>query len=129
MLARYPDLPVVIDHGAKPQIAGGGIDGLGARTCARSPPRPAPCLQAVGPGHRGRAGLDAWTRLRPYVEVLLEAFGAKRLMWGSDWPVLNLNGDYAGWLAAAQTLLAGLSDDGARSDLRRHRQRFYGLDH
>jgi L-fuconolactonase len=33
------------------------------------------------------------------------------MMWGSDWPVLNLGGDYARWLAAAETLLADLSVD------------------
>jgi L-fuconolactonase len=44
------------------------------------------------------------------VETLLEAFGPRRLMWGSDWPVLNLNGDYAGWLAMAEALLGGLSE-------------------
>jgi len=47
--------------------------------------------------------------LRPAVEVLIEAFGADRLMWGSDWPVLNLNGRYDAWRAAALNLTAGLS--------------------
>jgi L-fuconolactonase len=33
----------------------------------------------------------------PYATHLIEIFGPDRLMWGSDWPVLNLAGDYASW--------------------------------
>ncbi|MET5115791.1 amidohydrolase family protein, partial [Burkholderia pseudomallei] len=45
-----------------------------------------------------------WRRecLAPYVDHLVDAFGAARMLWGSDWPVLNLNGDYAGWHARAR---------------------------
>ena len=39
----------------------------------------------------------------------MAAFGPDRLMWGSDWPVLNLAGDYADWLALARKL-SGLTD-------------------
>jgi L-fuconolactonase len=55
---------------------------------------------------------QGWTEatLRPYVDHLLGAFGPKRLMWGSDWPVLNLNGDYLLWHSIATELLASLSD-------------------
>jgi L-fuconolactonase len=53
-----------------------------------------------------------WTEatLQPYVDHLLQSFGPARLMWGSDWPVLNLNGDYLLWHSVANTLLVGLSD-------------------
>jgi L-fuconolactonase len=44
--------------------------------------------------------------LAPYVARLVAAFGPERLMWGSDWPVLNLAGDYGGWLALAGTSAA-----------------------
>jgi L-fuconolactonase len=36
--------------------------------------------------------------VRPYAETILELFGPSRVIWGSDWPVLRLAGDYAGWL-------------------------------
>ena len=57
-----------------------------------------------------------WTEatLQPYVDHLLQSFGPARLMWGSDWPVLNLNGDYLLWHSVANTLLAALSDRSAR---------------
>jgi L-fuconolactonase len=52
-----------------------------------------------------------WTveQLRPYWETVLEAFGVKRLMFGSDWPVCLQRGSYSDWLKAAQTLSASLS--------------------
>jgi L-fuconolactonase len=51
-----------------------------------------------------------WTvdDLRPYVEHLLTCFGAERLIWGSDWPVVNLAADYRRWISTAEQLMAGL---------------------
>jgi L-fuconolactonase len=47
--------------------------------------------------------------LRPAVDHVRACFGPQRLLWGSDWPVVDLAGGYAKWLAAAEALLAGLS--------------------
>lgn len=47
--------------------------------------------------------------LRPAVDHVLDRFGPQRLLWGSDWPVVNLAGGYDRWFAAAESLLAGLS--------------------
>ena len=41
--------------------------------------------------------------------VVLDAFGADRVMFGSDWPVCLLAGDYAGVMGLARSLTAGLS--------------------
>ena len=46
--------------------------------------------------------------LLAYVQALWTAFGPSRLLWGSDWPVLRLAGDYAGWLATTRALLAAV---------------------
>jgi L-fuconolactonase len=100
---RRPDLAVVIDHGAKPPIATGeqadawarGIDALAERPqvfCKLSG-----LLTEAAPGQAPDA-------LSPYVRRLVSAFGPERLMWGSDWPVVDLAGDYGGWLALARTL-------------------------
>ena len=92
--AARPDLRVVIDHGAKPDIAGGALRPLGgadARDRRATPARSASCpAWSPRPGPAGRA-----ETLKPYVDVLLEAFGPARLMWGSDWPVVNEAGGYA----------------------------------
>ncbi|MEC4590818.1 MULTISPECIES: amidohydrolase family protein [Nitrospirillum] len=100
---RHPDLAMVIDHGAKPPIARGEIDDWAASMRD---------LAALPQVHAKLSGLltEAGDRttddaLKPYVDILLDAFGPDRLMWGSDWPVLNLAGDYAGWLAMARDLV------------------------
>jgi L-fuconolactonase len=49
--------------------------------------------------------------LRQAVDHVRARFGPQRLLWGSDWPVVNLAGGYAKWFVAAETLLADLSSD------------------
>jgi L-fuconolactonase len=108
--ARFPSLRIVIDHGAKPPVRDGSAS---LRGWADGITR----LARLPHVHCKLSGLateaaPAWTEatLRPYVDHLLEAFGPARLMWGSDWPVLNLNGNYLLWHSVANTLLATLSD-------------------
>ena len=66
--------------------------------------------------------------LRRYADHVLQCFGPERLLWGSDWPVVTLAASYSAWVAATDTLLAGVS----RADKDRifggNARRFYGLD-
>ncbi|MGO4407412.1 amidohydrolase [Bosea sp. RAF48] len=108
LLERETELPVVIDHGAKPDLAGadlsdwrGGIAALAARpntACKLSG-----LVTEAGPG---------WTdaALAPAVAHLLACFGPERLLWGSDWPVATLAASYGQWRAAAERLTATLSE-------------------
>jgi L-fuconolactonase len=62
----------------------------------------------------GMATEAHWTswqpeQLRPYFDVVLAAFGPKRLMFGSDWPVVTLAGEYAGWVRTFRSFIAELS--------------------
>lgn len=110
---RHADLRIVIDHAAKPDIANdqrGPWWGSVAKLAAL--PNVFCKLSGLLTEAGGRCSTDA---LRPYVEHLLGTFGPDRLLWGSDWPVLNLAGDYAGWLRMADTL-TGLAA-GARAAL------------
>ena len=43
--------------------------------------------------------------LRRYADYVLECFGAERVLWGSDWPVMRLNADYSAWLATAKQFM------------------------
>lgn len=100
---RHPGLRIVVDHAAKPFIARGEIEpwrGAMARLAAL------PHVHCKLSGLLTEAGArgDA-AGLRPYVQSLWSLFGPRRLVWGSDWPVLRLAGDYAGWLALAEGLL------------------------
>ncbi len=123
---RYPGLDIVIDHAAKPDIAAGALDSWARDIGAIAAETRLVCklsglITEAGPGWSAE-------QLRPYVEVLLEAFGADRLMWGSDWPVVNLAGSYASWRTAAETLLAGRSDDERAAIFGQTASVFYGLD-
>ncbi|MGF6721440.1 L-fuconolactonase [Paraburkholderia sp. GAS41] len=108
--ARFPTLRMLVDHGAKPPIRDGRS---GWQSWAAGITRLAklPHVHCKLSGLATEAAPD-WTEatLRPYVDHLLQSFGPARLMWGSDWPVLNLNGDYLLWHSVSQNLLAGLSD-------------------
>jgi len=105
---RYPDLSIVIDHGAKPFIREGVLDPWRADIAALAD-RPNIVCKLSGLVTEARAD---WTAddLRPYVDHLLRVFGPERLLWGSDWPVVNLAGGYDRWRAATLDLLATLSD-------------------
>jgi L-fuconolactonase len=65
--------------------------------------------------------------LTPYLDHLLAVFGPARLMWGSDWPVLNLAGDYAGWRWATGNWIARLSGEERAGIEGLNAERFYGL--
>jgi L-fuconolactonase len=109
-IERFPQLRVVIDHGAKPPIRDGSAGWHAwAEGIARLAKHPHVLCKLSGLATEAAQG---WTEatLRPYVDHLLAAFGPQRLMWGSDWPVLNLNGDYLLWHSIATLLLSPLSD-------------------
>ena len=49
--------------------------------------------------------------LHPYMEVALDAFGAKRLMFGSDWPVARLAVEYHSWIDLCRMFVSSLTVD------------------
>ncbi|WP_061168879.1 amidohydrolase family protein [Caballeronia hypogeia] len=107
---RYPKLRIVIDHGAKPPIREGIDAGWqpwadGIVQLAALPQKPFCKLSGLA-----TEASPNWTEetLRPYVAHLLDQFGPARLMWGSDWPVLNMNGSYAAWHDTATNLTSHL---------------------
>jgi L-fuconolactonase len=108
---RRPDLAIVIDHGAKPPIAAGELQPWTGEIAALAELPQVHC-KLSGLLTEAAPGADPQV-LAPYVAHLVAAFDPRRLMWGSDWPVLNLAGDYGGWLDLARRL-SGLT---AASDL------------
>lgn len=103
---QHPALRIVIDHGAKPPLKARSEDewqawAQGMRELAELPQRMHCKLSGLA-----TEAAPGWTldTLRPTVDLLVDLFGADRLMWGSDWPVLDLNGDYVRWFDTARTL-------------------------
>lgn len=125
-LALHRDLTVVIDHGAKPAIAR-GERAAWEQAMRRIASESTAVCKLSGLVTEARPGWEV-EDLAPYAEVLLECFGPARLMWGSDWPVLNLNGDYGAWHAAAQALVSHLSAPDQDLIFGGVAARIYGLD-
>lgn len=126
---RLPGLRMVIDHLAKPPIAAGVLDPwrAGMRRAAENPNVCCKVSGMVTEADHGR-----WTPadLRPYVEVVLEAFGPERLMFGSDWPVCTLAATYEQVAGALEENLQALvgDDAGVRDAIYRNTAAaFYGI--
>ena len=103
---RHPRLPIVIDHAAKPAIAQGNFEPWASDIARVARATDAFCKLS---GLATEAAPD-WQDddLRRYVDHLIGSFGPARLMWGSDWPVVELAGGYRRWRAASMYLLADL---------------------
>ena len=124
-LGRYPELPVVIDHGAKPNIEAGKFQGWADQIAWIAADTNAYCklsglLTEAGPGAPAE---DLW----PYLTHLLDCFGASRLMWGSDWPVLELVSDYGAWFSMAQALVNKIAPAARDQVFGETATEFYGL--
>ncbi|MFF0362195.1 amidohydrolase [Streptomyces sp. NA02536] len=124
--ARLPGLTFVLDHLGKPPIASGALEpwAAGLRRLAALP-------NTVGKlsGLVTEAAPGAWRAgsLAPYARCALDAFGPRRLLFGSDWPVCTLRADYATVLGIADTLTAGLSPAEKDAVFGGNAVRVYGL--
>ncbi|WP_158926525.1 amidohydrolase [Acidisphaera sp. S103] len=100
---RYPGLGIVLDHLGKPHIEAGTLDPW-RDDVARLAERPNVTCKLSGMANE--AGSE-WQgdHLRPYVDHVLACFGPDRILWGSDWPVVNLAGGYDRWHDTARILI------------------------
>jgi L-fuconolactonase len=107
VIDRHGDLQFVLDHCAKPHLADGDI-AQWKQHIAEIARRPNIVCKLSGLATEARADWQI-ADLGPAVDHVHECFGPQRLLWGSDWPVVNLAGGYDRWFAATESLLAGLS--------------------
>ena len=135
-LRRWPELPVVIDHAAKPLLdQGWDADWapLWREHMAEIARLPQVCCKFSGlltemtPQQRVSTASSV-ACLRPVWDALLQWFGPARLMWGSDWPVSTLAGSYAAWVSAAGSLIGEFSADDQALVWHGTAQRFYGIE-
>lgn len=101
--ADHPGLTFVLDHLGKPPIASGALEPW--ETAVRSLAALSNTVCKLS-GMVTEADLASWgvDDLRPYADVVLDAFGPDRLMFGSDWPVCTLAASYGQVLATAEEL-------------------------
>lgn len=124
-LDRHPQLRVVIDHCAKPDICGAGLRDWSVAMQSLARNSSALCklsglLTQLSPAQSSEL-------VHPYAEHVLDSFGAARVMWGSDWPVLTLASDYATWFAVTRSMLATLPAADVAAVLGGTATKFYSL--
>ena len=100
---RYPDLQIVLNHGGKPPIESRELSEWRRDISTLARQKNVACklsglLTEAGP-YSGDAAIGE------VVGHLAECFGPSRLLWGSDWPVLNMAGSYSGWVSQSERLI------------------------
>lgn len=113
LVRACPEVRFVLDHCGTPDIAGGDF-AIWRQGMARLAGLPNLWVKLSGitayvaPG----TGPDAqFSAVRPYAEEVLALFGPQRMVWGGDWPVVDLGAGLPGWIGMTRALLAGLSED------------------
>ena len=125
LVARFPEQPFVLDHIAKPFIKDGVLVPWDAdlRRLATFPN-----VVCKVSGMVTEAAWNAWepADFRPYLDVVFEAFGAERMMFGSDWPVCTVAASYREVVSIVTDYFEGLSADERAAVWGGTAARFYG---
>jgi L-fuconolactonase len=126
LVQKFPEQRFVVDHIAKPNIANGVISPW------QDDVRALASFDNVYCKLSGMVTEISWGRWNPsdfwpYLDVALDAFGAERLMIGSDWPVCTLSGEYAEVMSIVIDYAAKLSPDERASILGGACAHFYGI--
>jgi L-fuconolactonase len=124
---RLPNVHFVLDHIAKPLIKNGEIQPWAddIRKLAELPN-----VHCKVSGMVTEADWQTWEKadFRPYLDVVFEAFGTERLMFGSDWPVCLVAAEYEGAKGILTDYLGMFSDSEMKQVMGANAARFYNLD-
>lgn len=123
---KVPNLKLVIDHLAKPPIRDKQM-GEWAEQFARAAEYPNVYAKVSG---LNTAASENWSAddLKPYIDFAMEKFGANRLMFGSDWPVANLAGDYHRVWTETNKAISDYSQSEIEQILGKTAVEFYGIE-
>jgi L-fuconolactonase len=125
-VAQFSDQPFVLDHIAKPYIKAGLIDvwERDIKSLAKFEN-----LQCKVTGIITEADWKSWTyeQIKPFLDVVFDAFGTDRVMFGSDWPVCLLAGDYSQVKGVIETYIKDFSISEKAKVFGENAARFYGI--
>lgn len=132
---HIPDLKGIVEHMGKPDMHGGSDRAAWTRDMQLlATHTPVTCKLSLGARLEDLDQVlahqqEGWNveRIKPYVQLLLQAFGPSRLMWGSDYPLILMESDYKGTLDAMRQALGPLSADDERAIFRTSAGKFYNL--
>ena len=105
---RHPNQVFVVDHIAKPRIKDGIIFPW-KENIAKLARRPHIYCKLSGVAQEADHVTWSEDEIRPYMDVVLEAFGPDRLMFASDWPICLLASSYKRWFEVVRNFISGLS--------------------
>ena len=126
LVEECPDTQFVLDHCGKPAIRTGGRESW-RRELARLAAHENVCCKMSG--LLTEADLPSWREedLLPYAMDTVDCFGIDRILYGSDWPVLTLAGDYASWFDFTAHLTESWSEHERRQFYAQNAARVYRL--
>jgi L-fuconolactonase len=123
---RHPSQVFVLDHIAKPRIATGELEpwAKNLRELARRPN-----VACKLSGMVTEADVATWTpaQLQPFFDVVIDAFGPARLLFGTDWPVCLAGVGYGRWKQIVEQALSTLSEQERAAILGENAIRLYRL--
>ncbi|WP_139955975.1 amidohydrolase family protein [Flavicella sediminum] len=123
---KFPNQKFVIDHIAKPYIKDGFYEGWATQMKEIAKYENVECKLS---GMITEADFKTWTptQMQPYMELVLEAFGTKRTMFGSDWPVCLVAGNYKKVKELTTNFIAGLTVNEQSDIMGKNAVKFYNL--
>jgi L-fuconolactonase len=124
---QHPEQQFVVDHMAKPKIKHNETEPWARNLKELARRENVSCKVS---GMVTEADYTSWTKeqFQPYFDVVLEAFGPSRLMYGSDWPVCLVATSYPDWLNLVKDVLSGLSPDEQEQIFNKNAMHVYHLD-
>jgi L-fuconolactonase len=127
MVRQFPNQKFVLDHLAKPVIREPhSIESWATALQALAACENVSCKVS---GMVTEAEWNHWEQkdFRPYLEVVTEAFGTNRLMFGSDWPVCLLSGEYDEVVDIANSYFKTFTESEQQAIFGNNAQQFYQL--
>ena len=123
---KFPHQKFVIDHIAKPYIKDGYFEGWATMMTAIGKHKNVSCKMS---GMVTEADFNIWTpeQIHPYMDTALEAFGSKRILFGSDWPVCLVAGNYSKIKKLTTDFISQLSQIEQNSIMGNNAIEFYNL--
>ncbi len=115
---------LVLNHCGVPSIAAGEIDQWGKDIKKLSELPNVICKLSGLMAYCG-PGTSSQETIQPYVDIVLESFGPNRMVWGSDWPVVNLGKGLQEWISVTRNILSNLSNDESIAIANANAQKIY----
>ncbi len=120
------EMNLILNHCGVPAIASGEIDEWKKDISALANLEHVTC-KLSGLMAYCAPGTSSYETIKPYVDHILDTFGPDKMVWGSDWPVVDLGKGLPEWLSVTIKILSGLSSDEASKIANINAKRIYGI--